>query len=81
MISFRALLLYYRYLTEKLISNAMAENVEDRIESEEKRRRKLNKKESNLSPETVEKTNFYADEKREKYMEEGREDTGVPWQD
>ena len=59
----------------------MAENIENRIESDEKRRRKLNKKESNLSPETVEKINFFADEKREKYLKEGREDTGVSWQD
>ena len=59
----------------------MAKNIETRIAADEKRRRKLDRKESNLSPETVEKTNFFADEKREKYVEEGREDTGVPWQD
>ena len=59
----------------------MAENIENKIASDEKRRRKLNKKESNLNPETVEKIHFFADEKREKYLEEGREDTGVPWQD
>ena len=78
---FDALLLYHHYSIEKFINNVMAENIENRIESGEKRRRKLNKKESNLSPETVEKTSFFADEKREKYLEEGREDTGVPWQD
>ncbi len=79
--SIRALLLYNHYGIENFINTAMAENIEDRIASDEKRRRKLNKKESNLSPETVEKTTFYADKKREKYVEEGREDTGVPWQD
>ncbi len=81
MTSFRALLLYNRYSNENFINTAMAENIENRIASDEKRRRKMNKKESNLSPETVEKTSFFADEKREKYLEEGREDTGVPWQD
>ena len=59
----------------------MAENIEDRIVADRKRRRKANLKYSSQSPDVAEKTQFFAEEKREKYIEEGREDTGVPWQD
>lgn len=63
------------------MSACMAEHIEDKIADDEKRRRKLNKKESNENPETAEKTRFFADEKRARYVKEGQEDTGVPWQD
>jgi hypothetical protein len=51
------------------------EKIEDKIAEDEKRRRKLDKKESNVSPETVEKANFYADKKRGEAITDNIEET------
>ncbi len=51
------------------------EKVEDKIVKDEKRRRRLDKKESNLDPETVEKTNFYADKNRDDAIADNVEET------
>lgn len=58
----------------------MGENIEDRIEADTKRRKKLNRKGLSENPEKIEKIDFFADEKREKYVKEGFDDTGTPWQ-
>ncbi len=51
------------------------EKVEDKAAEDEKRRRKLDKKESSLKPETLEKTRFYADKKRGDAITENIEET------
>lgn len=63
------------------MSACMAEHIEDKIAEDVERRHKLDKKSKGENPETAEKTRFFSDEKREKYVKEGQEDTGVPWQD
>lgn len=44
------------------------EKIEDKIAEDEKRRRKLDEKGSNVSPEVVEKAEFFADRKRKAYI-------------
>jgi hypothetical protein len=51
------------------------EKVEDKITEDEKRRRKLDEKESSVKPEVVEKTDFYADKKRRDYITDNIEET------
>jgi len=51
------------------------EKVEDKIVKDEKRRRKLDEKESSVKPEVVEKTGFYADKKRGDAITENIEET------
>ena len=51
------------------------EKVEDKIAEDEKRRRKLDEKESSVKPEAVEKTDFYARKKRGDYIADNIEET------
>jgi len=51
------------------------EKVEDKIAEDEKRRRKLDEKESSVKPEAVEKTDFYVHKKRGDYITDNIEET------
>lgn len=50
-----------------------AENVEDKIVEDIKRRSKLNDEQSNIKPKVVEKTEFYANKKRGDYITDNYE--------
>jgi hypothetical protein len=52
-----------------------SEKVEDKIAEDEKRRRKLDEKESSVKPEVVEKADFYARKKRGDYITDNIEET------
>jgi hypothetical protein len=44
------------------------EKIENKIAQDEKRRRRLNREQSSIKPETVEKTEYFADKKRKEYI-------------
>lgn len=51
------------------------EKLENKDVADRERRGKLNKKLSNVGPETVEKTNYYADRKRDEYIADNVKET------
>jgi hypothetical protein len=51
------------------------EKVENKIVQDEKRRRRLNREKSSIKPETVEKTEYFADKKRKEYIADNVEET------
>jgi hypothetical protein len=51
------------------------EKIENKIAQDEKRRRRLNREQSSIKPETVEKTEYFADKKRKEYIADNVEET------
>jgi hypothetical protein len=51
------------------------EKVEDKITKDEKRRRKLDEKESSVKPEVTDKAEYFSDKKRREYITDNIEET------